>query len=150
MEQIFPWLGDWTWWILAGLLLIFELLAPGIFFMWLAAAAVLTGLAAMVFDMSWQAEFMVFAILAVVSVFAGRSLYQGRVVKPADNPYLNRRQEGYIGRRFTLKQPIVDGRGKLTIEDTVWEVEGPDMQKGTHVRITGVKDMRLIVAPAED
>ena len=57
-------------------------------------------------------------------------------MEPADNPYLNRRQMGYVGRSFTLKEPIVDGRGKLTIEDTVWEIEGPDLAPGTRVKVT--------------
>jgi membrane protein implicated in regulation of membrane protease activity len=66
---------------------------------------------------------------------------------PADNPHLNRRQMGYVGRTFTLKEPIVDGRGKLTIEDTVWEVEGPDIPAGTRIKVTAVSGMSLIVAP---
>ena len=49
-------------------------------------------------------------------------------------------------RSFTLKQPIVNGRGKLTIEDTVWEIEGPDMEPGTLVKGTAVNDMTLVVA----
>ena len=55
------------------------------------------------------------------------------------------RQLGYVGRSFTLKQPIVNGRGKLTIEDTVWEIEGPDMEAGTRIKVTAVNDMMLVV-----
>ncbi len=65
-----------------------------------------------------------------------------------DNPYLNRRQLGYIGRTFTLKEPIIDGRGKLAIEDTVWEIEGPELGAGTRVKVTAVRNMSLIVEPA--
>ncbi len=35
--------GDWIWWIIAAILLFLELMAPGVFFMWLAAAAVAVG-----------------------------------------------------------------------------------------------------------
>jgi membrane protein implicated in regulation of membrane protease activity len=66
---------------------------------------------------------------------------------PEDNPFLNRRQLGYVGRTFTLKDPIVDGRGKLAIEDTVWEIEGPDLAAGRRIKVTAVRNMSLIVEP---
>jgi membrane protein implicated in regulation of membrane protease activity len=146
MEQFFPLLGNWVWFVAAGIFLLLELLSPGVFFIWLGIAAALTGLADNLFGLPWQAELVVFAILAVISVVAGRRFYKGPAMQPADNPYLNRRQLGYVGRSFTLKQPIVNGRGKLTIEDTVWEIEGPDMEAGTRIKVTAVNDMTLVVA----
>ncbi len=147
MEQIFPVLGQWAWFVAAAILLIFELVSPGVFFMWLAIAAVLTGLADTVFGLPWQAELLLFAFLSAVAVFAGRRFYKGPGMEPADNPYLNRRQMGYVGRTFTLKEPVVDGRGRLTIEDTLWDIEGPDMPAGTRIKVTAVSGMSLIVAP---
>lgn len=147
MDGFFPILGQWAWFVLAGILLLLELVSPGVFFLWLAIAAALTGLVDTIYALPWQAELLLFAALSVVSVIAGRKFYAAKATEPEDNPYLNRRQMGYIGRSFTLSQPIVNGRGKLTIEDTVWEVEGPDMAAGTRVRVTAVKDMCLIVTP---
>jgi inner membrane protein len=147
MEDFFPFLGQWVWFVAAGILLLLELVSPGVFFLWLAIAAALTGFTDTLYGLPWQAELLVFAALSVVSVVAGRKFYGGPANEPEDNPYLNRRQLGYIGRSFTLTQPIVNGRGKLTIEDTVWEVEGPDMAAGTRVKVTAVKDMNLIVTP---
>lgn len=147
MEQFFPFLGHWVWFVAAGVFLLLELLAPGVFFLWLAIAAVLTGFADNLQGLPWQAELLVFAALSVVSVLVGRRFYAGPANEPEDNPYLNRRQMGYIGRSFTLTQPIINGRGKLTIEDTVWEVEGPDMASGARVKVVAVKDMNLIVTP---
>ena len=40
MQQFFPFLGGWTWWIIAGLLLLAELVLPGVFFIWLALGMV--------------------------------------------------------------------------------------------------------------
>jgi membrane protein implicated in regulation of membrane protease activity len=148
MDQIFPLLGQWTWWVAAGLFLLIELMAPGVFFIWLAIAAAATGLADNVFGLPWQAELLIFAALSVVSVFAGRKLYRGRSAEPEDNPYLNRRQLSYVGQSFTLREPIVDGLGKLAIEDTIWEVEGPDLAAGARVKVTAVRGMKLIVAAA--
>lgn len=148
MEQVFPFLGNWVWFVAAGIFLLIELLLPGVFFIWLGVAAALTGIVDNLHDLPWQGELLLFAVLSVVSVLAGRRFYKGPAMQPKDNPYLNRRQMGYVGRSFTLAQPIVNGRGKLTIEDTVWEVEGPDLAAGTRVKVTAVNDMLLVVAEA--
>jgi len=147
MNQLFPILGEWAWFVAAGILLILELMLPGVFFIWLAAAAAVTGLADYALDLPWQAELLLFAFLSAVAVFGGRRFYKGPGMEPQDNPYLNRRQMGYIGRVFTLKEAIIDGRGKIAIEDTVWEVEGPDMPAGTRIKVTDVRNMSLIVEP---
>ena len=147
MDEFFPFLGPWTWFVAAAILLLLELMSPGVFFLWLAIAAALTGLADISQGLPWQGEFLLFAALSVVSVLVGRKFYSGPAIEPEDNPYLNRRQMGYVGRSFTLTQPIVNGRGKLTIEDTVWEVEGPDLAAGTRIKVTAVTDLNLIVAP---
>ena len=145
MDQLIPILGNWVWFVAAGILLLLELLSPGVFFIWLGVAAAATGVIDNIHDLPWQGELVVFAILSVIAVVAGRRFYKGAAMQPRDNPHLNRRQLGYVGRSFTLKQPIVDGRGKLTIEDTVWEIEGPDMAAGTRIKVTGVNDMMLVV-----
>jgi membrane protein implicated in regulation of membrane protease activity len=146
MDQFFPVLGAWTWFVAAGVLMLLELFSPGVFLLWLGIAAALTGFADYLLDLPWQAELLLFAVLSVVTVFAGRHFYQGSHMQPADNPYLNRRQMSYVGRSFTLREPIVNGRGKLTVEDTVWEIEGPDLAAGTRITVTAVRNMSLVVA----
>lgn len=148
MDQLFPMLGQWAWFVAAGVLLLLELMSPGVFFIWLAAAAAVTGLADYALNLPWQAELLLFAVLSAVAVYGGRRFYKGPGMEPEDNPFLNRRQMGYIGRTFTLKEPISDGRGKLAIEDTVWEIEGPDLPAGTRIRVTAVRNMSLIVEQA--
>jgi hypothetical protein len=40
MSDLFPMFGgEWFWWIVAAVLLIGELLMPGVFLLWLAVAA---------------------------------------------------------------------------------------------------------------
>jgi membrane protein implicated in regulation of membrane protease activity len=85
--------------------------------------------------------------VSAISVYGGRRFYKGPANEPEDNPHLNKRQYNYIGKSFTLKEPVRDGRGKLSIEDTVWEIEGPDMPAGTRVKVTSVDGMRLMVTP---
>ncbi|MCB1377238.1 MAG: NfeD family protein [Alphaproteobacteria bacterium] len=148
MDLLLAVLGHWLWWVLVGVLLILELMAPGVFFIWLAIAAAGVALIDGLVDLSWQYELLLFAILSLVSVFAGRALLKRRQDHDSDSPHLNKRMQGYVGRRITLDEPISDGRGRVTIEGTVWEVLGADAPKGTHVRVTGTDGLRLTVEPA--
>jgi membrane protein implicated in regulation of membrane protease activity len=64
-----------------------------------------------------------------------------------DRPTLNRRGTQYIDRIFTLAAPIVDGRGNLHVDDTMWKIEGPELDMGAKVRVTGVNGVMLTVEP---
>ncbi len=81
----------------------------------------------------------------MLSVAIGRKFYRGPGAASEDSPFLNRRQLGYVGHSFTLKEPIVDGRGRLSIEDTLWDIEGPDLPAGTRVTVTAADGPRLKV-----
>jgi len=129
----------WYWWILAVVLVILELLAPGVIFLWLGAAAVVSGFILFaVPDIPWQQQFLIFAVLSVVSVIAGRIWWAKRAPTESDHPTLNRRGQQYIGRSFKLNTAIEDGVGRITVDDTTWRVNGDDMPAGTHVTVTGV------------
>jgi inner membrane protein len=143
MSEFWPVIGPWAWWIIAGILLIGELLAPGIFLLWLAAAAALTAIADLIFNFSWQGEVATFAILSVALVVASwRWVMDSRKPK-SDQPHLNQRHAAYVGRIFPLEQAITNGSGKVRIEDALWDVDGPDLAKGERVRITGISGLRL-------
>ncbi len=126
----------WHWLILAAIFAAVEIVAPGVFFIWLGVAAAITGF--MVFFLSaigWEAQGIVFAILAFLSVASGRRFQ--RFIQP-DLPAtnLNRRSAQLIGRFAVLTEPIQNGRGNAKIDDTIWRVEGEDMPAGTKVKIT--------------
>ena len=127
-------LGAWNWFILAALLFLLEVLAPGMFMMWLGLAAILVGIISTAIVWSWQLQLIAFAVFAIVSVPAWR-YFARKVEKPADSPFLNRRTEGYVGRVFTLDKPIVDGIGTVRIDDTIWRVRGPDCPAGSRVKV---------------
>ena len=137
-------LGTWDWFILAALLFLLEVLAPGMFMLWLGLAAVIMGIVASTIVLSWQVQLIGFAVLALVLVPAWRH-FATKVEKPAESPFLNRRAEGYVGRIFTLDKPIVDGSGAVRIDDTIWRVSGPDCPAGSRVRVAGTDGANLLV-----
>ena len=64
-----------------------------------------------------------------------------------DQPRLNRRGEQYLGRVFTLEHPVVNGLGKIRVDDSTWKISGPDCSEGTQVRVVGVDGVVLRVEP---
>ena len=66
----------------------------------------------------------------------------------SDRPNLNQRMYDHVGKDFVLNEPVVDGKGRLKIEDTIWELRGPDLPQGARVKVTGVEGMRLKVEAA--
>ena len=148
MMALFDSLGPWGWLSLGGLLLILEMLAPGVFFIWLGLAALAVGLLAFAVDLIWQYDVALFAIFSVLALLIIRPWYSKRNTTESDRPNLNRRMYDYVGRSYLLDGAIANGRGKLRIDDTLWEASGPDMPKGVKVKVIGVDGMRLLVEPA--
>jgi len=138
-------LTHWHWWVLAIALIVLEVFAPGAVFIWMGAAAAVVGVILLVApDMGWEYQFMVFSILSVVSI-ATWKVYQRKHPTETDRPTLNRRGEQYVGRIFTLDVPIVNGLGKIRVDDSTWKIEGADCPVGTQVKVTGVEGTVLMV-----
>jgi inner membrane protein len=146
MLSFFASLGVWDWFIAGGVLLVMEVLAPGVFMLWLGLAALLVGAISLAVDWPWQAQFVAFAAFSIAAIPAWRRLARN-VGAPTDQPFLNRRTDAYLGRVFTLEKPIVDGCGTIGIDDTVWRVTGPDTPAGSRVKVTRVDGAALHVEP---
>ncbi len=144
-------LGIWNWLVFGLALLILEILAPGFFFIWFGLAALVTGALAFLLSssagFSWQLQTVVFLLLAVILVLAGRRFFGSRS-NDADEPLLNRRGEQLVGQRATLTEPIENGRGRIRINDTMWRVKGPDLPAGTEVRVIAFDSVSLEIEVA--
>jgi membrane protein implicated in regulation of membrane protease activity len=140
-------LGPWSWWIVGLILLALEIVVPGNVFVWFGIAAILTGALALFTDWGWQAELLVFVVLAIVLVVVGRRAFS-RDAETSEQPYLNERANRLVGGTHVLTAPIVDGQGRIRIDDTNWRVAGPDSPSGTRIRITGADGSVLRVERA--
>jgi membrane protein implicated in regulation of membrane protease activity len=136
----------WHWLVVAAVFAVIEVAVPAMVCIWFAAAALGTAaIAWLAPDLAWEHQALIFAALAIAGVAIGRVAFV-RIRGRSGEPRLNRRAETYIGRAFTLERPIVDGRGRLKVDDTMWLVEGPDLPAGTRVRVTSVDATLLRVA----
>jgi inner membrane protein len=148
MSEMFVTLGTWNWLIFGVILMALELIAPGVFLFWFGLAALLVGLASFAFDPSWQLQLLMFAVFAAAAVPLWRRIARSAAAPSRDNPFLNRRTAGLVGRVFTLEKPIIDGAGTVRIDDTIWRVAGPDAPAGSRVRIVEADGANLTVTGA--
>lgn len=146
-------LGAWSWIILGLILLGLEILAPGIFFLWLGAAALIVGAVSLIVWgygaelWVWQVQVLGFLILSIVLAYVGRSWLK-RTEAESDEPLLNDRVAQLVGQTATLEDPITNGVGHVRLGDTLWRISGPDLPAGTKVRIRGGNSDRLDVEAA--
>ncbi len=148
LDAIMSGLGGWTWWVVAAVLLVLELIVPGVYFLWLAVAALAVALSTLVVDWSWQWQLVSFAALSMISIILARILVANRPVE-SDRPMLNRRGEAIVGREYVLDEAIVNGRGRVKVADSMWRVSGEDLPTGTRIRVAAVEDGVLAVVRAE-
>ncbi len=143
-------IGPWHWLILGLVLAALEIFTPAFLFLPIGVAAIVVGIMlAVVPEASWSLQLGVFAVLSVTIVVLGR-LYLRRHPLTSDEPMLNRRGHQYVGRVFTLDAPIVNGAGKIRVDDSTWKVLGTDAPAGRLVRVVGVDGTVLRVEPSPD
>ncbi|WP_157220562.1 NfeD family protein [Flavisphingomonas formosensis] len=135
---------QWCW-LTAGVLLgIAEVIAPGFFLIWLGVAALVTGTVTLAFGIPIEAQFALFAVIAIAAVYAARRWFLANP-GPTGDPLLNDRAARLIGQTVLVVAAIEGGEGRVKVGDGVWNAEGPDMPEGTRVRVTGATGTTLLV-----
>ena len=138
-----------AWACLALLLIAAEVIAPGVFMLWLGiAAAVVFAVVLLVPGIPTPVQAMGFIVLSYVFIFVYRRYFR-RLDEQTDKPLLNRRAEQFVGKVFVLDSAIVNGSGRIKTGDALWTVHGPELPVGTRVRVTSADSMVLQVIPAD-
>ena len=142
---------DWqavAWGATALVLIAAETLIPGAFLLWLGVAAAAVFVLVLLFDLTLLMQAVAFVGLSIISIQIYRTRFRGRG-RQSDRPSLNRRADALVGQVVPLHSAIVQGRGRVQIADAYWDVEGPDLEVGTHVRVVGSDGMTLKVQSAD-
>lgn len=135
-------------WLIAGVLLATaELLIPGVYLVFFALAAAITGAIALLFpELSLGGQLAGFAAWSLAVVLIGKRWYRDFPVATSD-PLLNDRVARLIGETVTVVQAIEGGQGRVRVGDGEWIAQGPDQPAGARVRITGAAGSSLTVEP---
>lgn len=128
----------WYWLIAALVMVIFEMVVPAAYFLWMGISAFVVGLLLYAIPgMPLLIQIVIFGVLSVVTLLLYKRHQKLNPVE-IDEPKLNRRGEQYVGRLFTLEEPIVNGTGKVKVDDSIWKVRGSDSPAGMKVRVISV------------
>lgn len=154
-ETAFTGIVYWHWLALAGAFIGLEILAPGVFLIFLGIAAGIVGLTILALpSLDWRLQLLVFGILSVALVYIGRRIY-GRMSTAEDHGGLNRRGDRLVGEVHPLASGgMTGGRGKLRVGDSDWlarlaEGADADHPEGAPMRVIAVEGATLIVTPRD-
>jgi hypothetical protein len=127
----------WLWLIGGVVLLIAEVIAPGFFLIFIGAAAIATGLFAVMLNLGTVPQLALFALYALLAVMIGKRFYVNRHSSSAD-PLLNDPARRLVGKVVTVVAAVDDHQGRVRLGDSEWSARGGPAAIGERVRITGV------------
>ncbi len=149
MTDLFSTDPAYIWLTLAALLALAEIFVPGVFLIWVAAAAAVTGIASTFIELTLAGQLTLFGLSTIASVLLGRRWYLTNVVKSED-PLLNDRAARMIGTTVTVVKPVNATSGRVKVADGIWSARGPVLKKGETARIVDVADGVLILEEMPD
>jgi membrane protein implicated in regulation of membrane protease activity len=141
----------WHWAGIGIVLLTLEVAVGTFDLLWIAIAAFLTALFALIMPApigGWQGQLVFFAIVAVAFVVAGRTWFKGLRRASSSHPNLNDRLANMIGQRGEAATTFDGGQGKVKVGDTVWLARQTDdtvIVEGDQVVIAGAEGTTLKV-----
>ena len=143
MDELFSHVVHWTWWIIAVVLIILEVSAPGTFFLWMGVSAGVVGVGLLLVpELAWELQRTLCSTLSVIAILLSRRYLQKN---KGGHSKLSQRGKRYIGRTVTVAEVITNGIGKVQIEDTLWRARGADAAVGEQVKIVAIEGATFAV-----
>ena len=143
-DTLFAMEPHWGWLTAAAILAIAEMIVPGVFLIWIGFAALVTGVLALLLPIGVAAQWLIFAVATVASIYIGRRVLRANPIETTD-PLLNDRAARMIGTVVTAVEPVDATSGRVRVGDSVWPARGADAAVGERLRITAVHGSVLVV-----
>ena len=143
------WLSNnapWAWLTLGLVLAGLEMLVPGVYMIWLAVAAIVTGVLTLALDVSVPLQIIDFVFLSLIIAFSAKRFLGERPIESSD-PLMNRRGARLVGETAVVVQAIEHGSGRVKLGDSEWIAHGPNVATGERVRVSGTDGTILLVEP---
>ena len=140
--------AHWIW-ATAGLILaLLEMIVPGVYLIWLAVAAILTGVLTLGLDLSIASQVIIFVSISLIAVYSARRFLRDSPIESSD-PLLNQRGGRLVGEIALVAQAFDGGTGRVKLGDSEWLARGPDLDVGAKVRVVGNDGAILVVEAVE-
>ena len=136
------------WLIIGFVLLVIEVLTGTMYILWVAAAALITGLLMFVLPIGWSMQLLLFAILTAVLMYFGHTVLRPKM-KGGEPSDLNDRARSMQGMRVKAVADFDTGRGRVHVGDTQWRaaMKTGNAKAGDELVIVSVKGTTLTVEP---
>ena len=138
--------AHWVWLTLGLVLAGAEMLLPGVYLIWLAAAAIITGVLTLAMDLSLPFQVIDFVFLSLIIAFSAKRFLRDKPIESQD-PLMNRRGARLVGETALVVQAIEHGSGRIKLGDSEWIAHGPNVAAGERVRVSGSEGAILLVEP---
>ncbi len=137
----------WIWIGFGLVLAALEMVVPGVYLIWLAVAAIITGLLTIGLDLGLPSQVVIFVSLSLIAAFSARRFLRDKPIESPD-PMMNQRGTRLVGETAVVTQAFEGGSGRVKHGDSEWLARGPDLDAGQRVRITGSDGAILVVEAA--
>ncbi|AKD39149.1 hypothetical protein I926_09195 [Pasteurella multocida subsp. multocida OH4807] len=145
MEWLSSW-SLWHWLILGFVLLIAELVLPGVFLLWWGLAAiVIAGVMAIFPSLSLTALSISYAVFALILSVVWWKYQHGKDKVDQSHSALNQRDHAMLGTKGTVQEISANGIGRGHFGDTTWRVHGNDLAVGDLIEVERVEGITLHV-----
>ncbi|KII80463.1 NfeD family protein [Vibrio renipiscarius] len=148
MIELFDNFTHWHWLALGLAFLAAELLGAAGYLLWLGISALLVGLLLSWLPMSWQLQWVSFAVfsLATTWLWWRRQLKQDKASDASRT--LNQKEKQLIGTVVTLEEGIPAGKSRIRIADSTWSAYCEQaLPEGSVVKVVNIDGITLIIKP---
>lgn len=140
----------WVIWLIAAVvLIILEIVTPGLFFFACLAIGSLAAAVIAYFGISNWLEFGVFAFVAVISIFAIRPFFK-KWMEKQNKMTVNSNVDALIGAEALVTEKIVPEKpGFVKVRGEIWLAESDsEIEPGTKVAIESLSGTKVFVKKA--
>lgn len=136
----------WHWWILACLVLVLEMLLPGIIFLWLSVAAAAAGFVVLLVpDVSVELQLIAFGVFSVLSFVIGRRFFRP-ARSGAQEEDVSSTRSSLVGKTTVLTEKTTNGRVRQNVYGSSWVLKSDEeLVEGQKVRVCGIEGSTLLV-----
>ncbi|PJG86272.1 NfeD family protein [Conservatibacter flavescens] len=150
MEWFNTW-SVWHWLALGFILLIAEILIPGVFLLWWGLAAlIVSGIVLCFPTLSITAMVVIYAILAIMLSLIWWKYQHGKDRQDQSRTNLNQRDHAMLGKIGRVESIDPSGIGRGHFADTTWRIKGSGLQPHDIIQVTHVEGITLFVRKLEE
>lgn len=138
------------WFLIGLILMLLELVIPGLVLIFFGIGAWVAALACLLFDPGLNTQLLIFLASSIVSLALLRRMLRNRYMD-RNEPLGGNLEDEYIGQTAVAVTSFNAGEtGKVSFKGTNWEaVATQPVTEGQQLRITGYKSIRLFVEPLQ-